>query len=347
MAPRETSIREFLIHNVAAHPKNIAKMAVEHFGISRQAVNQHLRNLIAEGILSAKGHTRSRIYELVTQTVTSQFPISPNLQEDKIWRDVAAPALEGIRSNILNICLYGFTEMVNNSIDHSEGSVVGIHIERTSANVRLQILDDGVGIFNKIRDTFGLDDERHAILELAKGKLTTDPEHHTGEGIFFTSRMFDTYTIISDFLSFWHTPNGNDWLLENSGQFFRGTGITMEISTASNRNSQDIFNRYTSGKGEYGFTRTYVPVSLAQYGDENLISRSQAKRLLTRFERFKEVVLDFKGVTMIGQAFADEIFRVFQHAHPNIHLSCIRTNINVRKMILRAQVDEVDQLQLL
>jgi len=32
---------------------------------------------------------------------------------------------------------------------------------------------------------------------LAKGKLTTDPKRHSGEGIFFSSRMFDEFDILS------------------------------------------------------------------------------------------------------------------------------------------------------
>jgi len=62
---------------------------------------------------------------------------------------------------------------------------------------------------------------------------------------------------------------------------------------------------------DFGFSKTHIPVFLAAYGEDNLISRSQAKRLLVRFERFKEIILDFENVESIGQAFADEIFRVF------------------------------------
>ena len=89
--------------------------------------------------------------------------------------------------------------------------------------------------------------------------------------------------------------------------------------------------------GDYGFSKTNVPVFLAQYGNENLVSRSQAKRLLARFEKFKEIVLNFDNVDFIGQAFADEIFRVFQLQHPNIHLYYINTNEQVESMILRAK----------
>ena len=54
---------------------------------------------------------------------------------------------------------------------------------------------------------------------------------------------------------------------------------------------------------DYDFSKTVVPMKLAQLGDEQLISRSQAKRLIARFERFKSVILDFKGVNEIGKLF--------------------------------------------
>jgi hypothetical protein len=49
-----------------------------------------------------------------------------------------------------------------------------------------------------------------------------------------------------------------------------------------------------------------------------LISRSQAKRVLARVELFRTVLFDFSRVSSIGQAFADEMFRVFAHTHPGI-----------------------------
>ena len=79
-------------------------------------------------------------------------------------------------------------------------------------------------------------------------------------------------------------------------------------------------------------------MSLAQYGNDQLISRSQAKRLLLRVELFKIVIFDFRGVESIGQAFADEIFRVFAHQHPSIELASIHANLSVKQMIDRARL---------
>ncbi|MNC91531.1 hypothetical protein D3C83_78130 [compost metagenome] len=76
---------------------------------------------------------------------------------------------------------------------------------------------------------------------------------------------------------------------------------------------------------------------MAQYGDDKLVSRSQAKRLLARVEKFKVVILDFTGVDAIGQAFADEVFRVFARQHPEIELSAIKANQAVLEMLDRAR----------
>jgi len=96
------------------------------------------------------------------------------------------------------------------------------------------------------------------------------------------------------------------------------------------------------------FTITHVPVGLARYGDENLVSRSQAKRLMARVEKFREVVLDFSGVNTIGQAFADEIFRVFQQLHPDVKLRWFNANAEVEAMVKRAIAQsDVDQLSAL
>ena len=78
-----------------------------------------------------------------------------------------------------------------------------------------------------------------------------------------------------------------------------------------------------------------VPLRFAQHEGETLVTRSQAKRVANRFERFKHVELDFTGVSEIGQAFADELFRVFARAHPEIRITPINTEPAVARMIRR------------
>jgi anti-sigma regulatory factor (Ser/Thr protein kinase) len=324
-------IRQFIFENVEEHPSDITTVVSTKFGISRQASHRHIQKLVSEGLIIASGNTRNRTYEVKPLVDFSVELLLPGLEEDKVWREHIRPLMNGVPRNVFDICHYGFTEIVNNAIDHSEGTILSVSLERTYRKITLSIMDNGVGIFNKIQKELNLDDPLHAILELSKGKLTTDPARHSGEGIFFTSRMFDKFTVFSGKL-FFSYQGEIDWLLEDNQEFSQGTGVILEISVSSKRTTQQVFDRFTT-TGDYGFSKTHVPVFLAAYGDENLISRSQAKRLLTRFERFKEIILDFTDVSTIGQAFADEIFRVFQTQNPDIHLVPINMTEQVQKMI--------------
>jgi len=51
-------------------------------------------------------------------------------------------------------------------------------------------------------------------------------------------------------------------------------------------------------------------------------------------------MLDFKDVDTIGQAFADEVFRVWKTKYPDISVIWRNTNENVLFMINRAQIRE-------
>jgi anti-sigma regulatory factor (Ser/Thr protein kinase) len=328
-------IRDFICEQVfKSESQKLSKAVSEHFGISRQAAQKHIRKLVDAGVLTMSGTTKSAKYSLAVQLKKSKlFTLSPEMTEDGMWRSFVRPELDNIPQNVMSICQHGFTEMFNNVIDHSEGTNVLVIVERSSFHVQLTVQDNGIGIFRKIKRDFGLDDEKHAILELSKGKLTSDPSRHSGEGIFFTSRMFDRFAIVSGKQLFSHTVDNDDWLfdIEDSGQ---GTTVLMEIRVNSNRTTKEIFEEYAT-IDHPGFYKTHIPVALAQYGDENLISRSQAKRVLARVEKFTEVILDFKGVTEVGQAFVDEIFRVFGQSHPDVHLFYVNANESIEWMIRR------------
>jgi hypothetical protein len=66
------------------------------------------------------------------------------------------------------------------------------------------------------------------------------------------------------------------------------------------------------------------------------MSRSQARRLVHGLERFREVVLDFAGVELVGQGFADEVFRVWARDHPDVTLMPIDMCAPVAFMVERA-----------
>ena len=335
-------IKKFILENIEDFPLEVSKRVVEKFGISRQAVHIYLKGLEEEGLIWSEGTTRNKQYFLKDIIDKKwRLPLQPRFHEDKIWRELIEPLIFELKlkPNIAYICNYGFTEMVNNVLDHSEGNICTVEFKANAKTIKMRVSDDGIGIFEKIKQAYHLEDYRHAILELAKGKVTVDPKNHSGEGIFFTTRMFDYFSILSGKLYYSRKDgDGDEWLIEDKeDSTLKGTFICMKIDRESSRVAKDVFDQFASEAYEHGFTRTHVPVKLAIYGHENLVSRSQAKRLLVRFDRFKEVLLDFEGVERIGQAFADEIFRVYKLSHPEINIISIRTNEEIKNMISRAQ----------
>lgn len=336
---RGENIRRYILETVEKNPNDICRNTANHFGITRQAANKHLKRLASENSLRETGKTRNRTYTLspISDWV-NQYSISPpTLTEGDVWTKDIRPALSHLPDNVMNIWHHGFTEMFNNALDHSGGKHILVHIRKTSVNTEMLITDDGVGIFKKIQAALNLLDERHSVLELAKGKFTTDPKNHSGEGIFFTSRMFNNFDILSGGVFFSHEfGNPSDWISELDQSTY-GTTVWMRLLNHTSRTAKKIFDQFTSGDEDFTFSKTKVPVKLAKYGDDNLISRSQAKRLLARIELFKTVIFDFKEIPTIGQAFADEIFRVFVTDHPGVELIPINANSEVKRMIDRAK----------
>ncbi len=333
--PQGERVRNYIIAHVDRYPADIARRTAQEFGISRQAVNKHLQHLVNERALTATGTTRDRRYALrVRHSEEKVYTLANRRTEDDVWREDIASVIGELPKNVLDIWQYGFTEMYNNVLDHADARHAVVNLARTATRTEMRIYDDGVGIFTKIRKELNLEDERHAVLELAKGKLTTDPRNHSGEGIFFTSRVFDRFAILSGTTYFSHDFDEADWILEQP-EASQGTHVLMQLNNHTSRTTRKVFAKFTSGD-EGLFDKTVVPVRLAQYGDELLVSRSQAKRLLARVDRFRTVILDFAEVRGIGQAFADEIFRVFRTGNTRIELVSINANPEVRVMIQRA-----------
>lgn len=328
------AIRGFLIDAVRSGKTNLVAEACNHFSISRQSIHRHLANLSEKGFLISEGSTRARTYRLGPLRQQDGTYALSVIQEDRVYRNDFAFVVEGLPKNIEDIWQYGFTEIVNNAIDHSDGTKVEISAQRAQQGLILKVLDDGEGIFKRIARLLRLGDPREAILELSKGKLTTDPANHTGEGIFFTSRAFDLFFIRSGELSFNHLHDSPIDMMSHGESEFGGTCVLMWLSPETKRTLASVFGEFADEE-TYDFSKTIVPVRLALYEGDQLISRSQAKRIMNRVERFRNVMLDFAGVDMVGRSFADEIFRVFANRHPEITLKPINMNEEVERAVKR------------
>jgi len=321
--------------DVVEHPRDLTRQYAKRLGISRVAANRYIRKLETEGWIARSGPSTHPVFSPGYKRRVSRLYTLQGLEEHVAWERDFKPYFS-LSPNVQNIASHGFTEMLNNAIDHSAGNSVFVWGSQDENAFILVISDDGVGIFSKIAQALNLPDMRQALFELSKGKLTTDPSKHTGEGVFFTSRMFDSFEISANGLKFNHLENTpNDLLHEAKGIFPEGTYVFMRISLKSPRTASDVYAQFTNAPEDFDFSKTIVPMKLATFGDEQLVSRSQAKRLIARFDRFRTVILDFDGVQEIGQAFADELFRVYGSSHPAVELLPKNMTVQVERMWLR------------
>lgn len=236
--------------------------------------------------------------------------------------------IKELPQNVQSIWEYTFSEMINNVMDHSEAENVRIIVEQDYMNTTVFIQDDGIGIFEKIKDYFKMDTIDDAICELFKGKLTTDSRNHSGEGIFFSSKMMDGFFILSSGKIFTNNKFDDSRIMDIANRKIPGTCVIMSLSNFTQKQAHEVFDSFSDADG--GFTRTRIP--LKNIFDAAPVSRSQAKRICNRLEKFQEVELDFEDLEWMGQGFAHQIFVVFERANPQIKIIPINMNEAVAKM---------------
>jgi hypothetical protein len=199
-------------------------------------------------------------------------------------------------------------------------------------------------LFYNVRDKFRLPGTLAAIQEILKGKTTTAPANHAGEGIFFTSKMADVF-IIDSYRKQLIINNLLPDIFIKDRASLTGTRVSFSIQLDSTKTTKEVFDAFTGDpETDPGFTKTRITVRLFQFG-QDLPSRSEAKRVTLNLENFEEIELDFTGVETVGQGFADEVFRVWHGRHPHSRLIATNANENVAFMVRRAG-GEVTQISL-
>ncbi|HYC34375.1 MAG TPA: DUF4325 domain-containing protein, partial [Candidatus Paceibacterota bacterium] len=234
------------------------------------------------------------------------------------------------------IFTFAFSEMFNNAIEHSQSKIIGVEVAVRDGKLSFIVEDSGIGVFRNIMKKRDLHSEMEAIQDLLKGKTTTMPKSHSGEGIFFTSRSADLFLLNS--FGYELTVTVKDVKIRHIPLSKRGTRVIFEISMDSKLHLTDVFKKFTNltADSNYGFDKTEIRVKLYTMGGVH-ISRSQARRILSGLEKFKIIMLDFEGVPIVGQAFVDEIYRVFQNTHPDIQIKEENMSEGVRFMVNRAK----------
>lgn len=310
--------------------------------MSRQGVHRHLQTLLCQGVIIKLGSSRKKSFYLLnrpsllkrflgTQKTFKKTYRSVGLEEETVFQEVSRQPylLTNLAKAGRAIFHFAFTEMVNNAIDHSASPLIKIEVASNQEITSFVVVDHGVGLFENVRVKKGLANELEAIQDLIKGKQTTMPEKHSGEGIFFTSKVADRLVIDSHQKSLIFDNRLPD-IFVTDVKYRKGTRVSFEIANRTGKRLEEVFKEYTGE--DFQFEKTKLTVKLFKTGD-NYVSRSQAKRLVHSLEQFKEIILDFQGVETIGQGFADEIFRVFASQHPDINIVPIHCNENVQFMI--------------
>ena len=333
MKSRANSIREFILKEVANHPHDLVSHIMTNFNVSRTTALRHIQYLINQNKLTKTGNTKQITYTL-TDDLNKNLTITLNdsFDEYDFFTEHFSKLLkDNLSSKSFVICEYVMTELLNNCRDHSKGAKATVQTYLKNNVFHCIVEDNGEGLFKTIQDSSNWDDIRDILFELSKGKLTRDPMNHSGEGIFFSSRVVDRFDIFANGYQFIRDNLELDWTFCQSDSV-KGTRIEIEINKDTNRQLEKVFENYTEN---FSFNKTDILVDLSKHYGERLISRSQAKRVCRRLESFSHVTLDFKKIEAIGQGFVDQLFRVYQNEHPHIVIEYINANASVEFMIKR------------
>jgi anti-sigma regulatory factor (Ser/Thr protein kinase) len=316
-----------------------------HFKMSRQTAARLLKYLVEEGRLAKSGATRGALYRL-PKAGQHSLPLRAikiqkklkGLFEDRVFEqvDLRLQLKKSLSENAHRIAYYAFCEMLNNAIDHSSSPGAEIEVRLERGNFTFAIRDHGVGVFNKIKKGFHLESEEAAIEHLLKGKQTTAPKAHSGQGIFFTSKIADLFSLRSGKFQLTFNNVDDDLSLAELRPL-HGTEVKFSIKLQTRKNLSDLFKTYANE--DFDFDRTSYPVILLK--QSGTVSRSQARRLTLGLEKFERIVLDFANVKELGQGFADEIFRVYQGKFPKYIIEVRNANSAVDFMIRRARQAKV------
>lgn len=334
-----------LILKLARSKKKIKNQdIVKLSGISRQTAAQHLRELITSKKLVKLGSTHNAVYvpfskKLLTTLDKEPFIISryknKNLNEHSVFLETALKLKlsKRLSSNVYRIAEYAFTEMFNNAIEHSKSKFIEIAVGCLNGEFEFKVSDTGIGAYENIRNKFHFKNHFQSVEHLLKGKQTTAPARHSGQGIFFTSKISDCFILESAKLKLIIDNELKDEMLEDI-KFIKGTRVLFRIKQRSRKDLRKLIEDFQND--DYEFDKTKVIVHLSEKEGEH-VSRSEAKRLLFKLDKFKRIILDFKKVKGIGQGFSDEIFRVYQNSHKDTLIEAVNVSPSIEFMIKRAK----------
>lgn len=342
MTKKADQIRVALLQAIQDRPNtNPSGLIQKMFQVSRETVRVHLQSLIDHEMVVEEGYGKGRRYRpgprfVLAEDISHHSLVTQALKqqgEDQVFQKLMLPFLNkhALPKDIKRV-QYAATEVLNNIIDHSKSDKAVIRFSHMKDTLNLVIEDDGLGVFATIKKHFSLENFYEAVGELAKGKRTTDPEHHAGEGLFFSARMADWFSIEANGIRYTYIEPKDDWSMGPSQQI-TGSKITFRFDLTSKKTTESVFDSFTQNYQFEEKSPRLVSPYIIHLPKGDFPSRSQAKKILAGAEQFTSIVIDFENVETIGQGFADEVFRVFQNQHPNITIETRHENEFILRMI--------------
>lgn len=301
------------------HSLDLADHVMERTGASRRATLAALRRLVESQWLTREGSARRPVYGPGRLRQVARSYTLHGLQEDLPWQRDFAPHF-ALPPHVARMIQHGFTELVNNAVDHSGGTSVTVSLRQTASHAQLLVSDDGCGVFEQICSRFAIADAQHAMLELSKGRLTSQPAAHTGRGLFFSSQLADVFDIHANKHAFQRRAWDPAGWQPGRPLPREGSSIYMAITLDTTRTLDQVLGAWSLDGSGIEFDRTTVSLRLLAGPGQVLDSRAQARRVVARLPMFRQAEISFDGIEEIGHGFADELFRVFGRAHPEVRL---------------------------
>ncbi|MCB9586785.1 MAG: winged helix-turn-helix transcriptional regulator [Polyangiaceae bacterium] len=327
-----SDLRPLLLDLARKHGSINCTEISEKTNYTRQAVHRHLRALVESGELAVTGRARATRYYL---------PKSP---PGAFRVDLADPDVAGTWSAVRDLLIPEeatqaaeeltracFVELLSNAESHAAAASAELRCRSHPNLIRFEIRDTGLGLFTRIRERLKLPSDLDALFALSKGPLTTQPAAHFGRGLFLVAAACQRFELVANGLC-WVQDNrrGDQLLSEAPGSV--GTTARCELDPLTEAEWRDLQRSTLPGSSPLSATGH---VKLFEHG-ARFVSRAEAQALLRGMETLRDVRLDFKGVDGVGLGFAQEIFSVWQRAHPEVRLQVLNANAVVRRVLSQA-----------
>ena len=326
------TLTQWITAAAVTHPERLDAELMARFGVSRRAARRALSRLVELQWLERQGTPRRPMYRPgMLRQVVRRYALA-GLDEDLPWAQDFAPCF-ALPHHVNRLVQHAFCELLNNAIDHSAGTQVTVSLRQTSSHVQLLVSDNGCGLFQQIAQAFDICDPHLAMLELSKGKLTSQPRTHSGQGLFFTSKLADVFDLHANEVAYQRRDWDREGWQPRRALQHQGTSAYASFALDTQRTLGDVRAMHSLNANSLAFESTSVALRLMTSQRVGLESRAQARRIFARLDEFERAEVDFNGVGEVGHAFADELFRVLAPAAPALELVPVNMSPAVASMV--------------